>query len=157
MLTAEQEGKFGDARGYLHPLRRRPPRLRAVQQEGHGPHRPEGAATDVTINQITWQVGSLKEVNDAATWLPRERRRCSASAATCPAPTGTATSTTPPVTPTSSTTASSRSAGRATASRAHVRPRLPRGAGAAADERVPGSAGRDGQGHQRHLRLPPRR
>ena len=55
-------------RRLLHPLRHRPPRLRALQQARHG--RAAGCAAaaaspDVTINQITWQVGSLGEVGNA--------------------------------------------------------------------------------------------
>ena len=57
-----------NARGrtrFFHAPRHRPSLVCAVQQRGHGPPADRKFRPEVTINQITWQVGSLKEVVDA--------------------------------------------------------------------------------------------
>jgi catechol 2,3-dioxygenase-like lactoylglutathione lyase family enzyme len=72
MLTPEQLKEVGDARGYFTRYGGDHHAFvlfnkKVMDLLGRKARRP-----DVTINQITWQVGSLKEVNDAATWLPEQ-------------------------------------------------------------------------------------
>ena len=68
-------------------------------------------APEVTINQITWQCGSLKEIVDAHTYFEGQQVRIQRVGRDMPAATGTSMSMTPTATPMNSITASSRSAG----------------------------------------------
>ena len=70
MLTPEQLKEVGDARGFFTRYGGDHHAFvlfnkKVMDLLGRKAPRP-----DITINQITWQVGSLEEVNDAANWLP---------------------------------------------------------------------------------------
>ena len=71
----------------------------------------------ITVNQITWQVGSLEEVGNAISGSTSAVSSSNARGATCRDRIGTLISTIPTVRAMSSTTASSKSAGTATANR----------------------------------------
>src|SRR6185369_12375117 len=112
-LPEGERGKHGPGIGYFtrhggdhHSLVLFPRRVMS-QVNPHYRKYPE-----LTVNQMTWQVSSLREVVDGF-----ECFKCCGKDATCPARTGTSIRPIPTATSTSSTTASSRSAGTAIPSR----------------------------------------
>src|SRR4051812_24567225 len=113
-LPPEERGKHGPGIGYFtrhggdhHSLVLFPRRVMS-QVNPHYRKYPE-----LTVNQMTWQVSSLREVVDGSSGSNAAATRCCGRDATCPARTGTSIRPIPTGISTRSTTASSRSAGTA--------------------------------------------
>ena len=75
MLTPEQLQEVGDARGYFTRYGGDHHAFVLFNKKVMDLIGRQALRPDVTINQITWQVGSLAEVSAAGTWLPEQGAR----------------------------------------------------------------------------------
>jgi catechol 2,3-dioxygenase-like lactoylglutathione lyase family enzyme len=72
MLTPEQLAEVGDARGFFTRYGGDHHAFVLFNKKVMDLMGRQALRPDVTINQITWQVGSLQEVGDAAKWLSEQ-------------------------------------------------------------------------------------
>src|SRR5262245_45450071 len=70
-LTPEQKAAAGDTTGYFTRYGGDHHAFVLFNKMAMDFMRPDGRK-DITVNQITWQVGSLAEVNAAGKWLPEQ-------------------------------------------------------------------------------------
>ena len=68
-LSEEQQAAIGDTRGFFMRHNTDHHTFVLFNKKVMETLNPQRAGSPVTINQITWQVGSLAEVSNAAKWL----------------------------------------------------------------------------------------
>lgn len=71
-LTPEQQQAIGDTRGYFMRHNSDHHTFVLFNKKVQEALNPSRAGTGITINQITWQVGNLAEVSNAARWFQEQ-------------------------------------------------------------------------------------